>query len=212
MKYNGFYYHMFAPAMKQVLVEHYGKEYAKKVMKKALPMYRKIVAEAPDIGDDNPMAFNELFALAFVSPYLASGREFPEELVIEMMKKGLYRVKWYFGMTDVNTPKGKMANKKDILKYYKWYTPEKEKMYPESFKLDFVGEPYEGACYYRITRCPICSYMETLGLRDLMPSLCELDAVMIGLQHGVLHREHTIALNGDYCDYFITGDKENYPR
>ena len=24
-----------------------------------------------------------------------------------------------------------------------------------SFKVDFVGQPYEGARYYRITRCPI---------------------------------------------------------
>jgi hypothetical protein len=31
---------------------------------------------------------------------------------------------------------------------------------------------------------------------------------MITLQHGVLHRRQTIASGGDYCDYFITGDKE----
>ena len=29
-----------------------------------------------------------------------------------------------------------------------------------------------------------------------MPLLCELDKVMIGLQHGVLHREQTIARRG----------------
>ena len=40
-----------------------------------------------------------------------------------------------------------------------------------------------------------------------MPLLCELDEVMIALQHGVLHREQTIASGGPYCDYFITGDR-----
>ena len=41
-----------------------------------------------------------------------------------------------------------------------------------------------------------------------MPLLCELDQVMISLQHGVLHREQTIAGGGDYCDYYITGNRE----
>ena len=47
-----------------------------------------------------------------------------------------------------------------------------------------------------------------LGVEELMPLLCELDKVMIGLQHGVLHREQTIASGGGCCDYFITGDRE----
>ena len=74
-------------------------------------------------------------------------------------------------------------------------------------KVDFVGQPYEGACYYRITRCPVCAYAEKLGVSELIPLFCELDEVMIALQHGVLHRTQTIAGGGDCCDYFITGDK-----
>lgn len=88
------------------------------------------------------------------------------------------------------------------------YTPEKEAKYPTSFKVDFVGQPYEGACYYRITRCPICIYAEKLGVSELMPLFCELDEVMITLQHGVLHRKQTLANGGEYCDYFITGNRE----
>lgn len=94
------------------------------------------------------------------------------------------------------------------MKYAGWCTPGKEKQYPTSFKVDFEGQPYDGACYYRITRCPICAYADKLGVRELMPLFCELDEVMITLQHGVLHRQHTLANGGDYCDYFITGDKE----
>ena len=41
-----------------------------------------------------------------------------------------------------------------------------------------------------------------------MPLFCELDELMISLQHGVLHRKGTIANGADYCDYFITGDRE----
>jgi len=41
-----------------------------------------------------------------------------------------------------------------------------------------------------------------------MPLFCELDEVMITLQHGVLHRKQTLANDGEYCDYFITGNRE----
>lgn len=208
MKYSGIYFWIFFRPMKKVLAERYGKRYAKEIMEKSRSVYRRLVEQADEIGADNPMAYNELFALAFAAPYVASEKEIPPAVVQEMMRRALYAVRWYFGMTDVNTAKGKAANKKAIVKYTKWYTQEKEKQYPTSFKVDFVGQPYEGACYYRITRCPICHSFKKLGIEELMPLFCELDTVMIALQHGVLYRQSTIANGGEYCDYYIKGDKE----
>ena len=208
MKYNGFYFWLFKRPMKKVLIEKYGNEYASKIIRKSKDIYRELVENMDDIGEDNPMAYNEMFALVFVAPYIASEKKIPPEIIQEMMRQSLYSVKWYFSLINLNTKRGKEANKKNILKYYNWYTEEKEKLYPTSFKVDFVGEPYEGACYYRITRCPICAYTKKLGVDELMPLFCELDELMISLEHGVLHRKETIAKGGDYCDYFIVGDKE----
>ena len=208
MQYNGFYFWMFKGSMRRVLEEKYDKNYAARIMKMSKAVYRQIVDGADDIGKDNPMAYNELFALAFVAPYVASGKKIPPETIQEMMRRSLYHIKWYFARTDLNTAKGKQENKKSVVKYVKWYTPEKERQYPSSFKVDFDGQPYDGACYYRITRCPVCAYAEKLGVAELMPLFCELDEVMITLQHGVLHRKQTIASGGDCCDYFITGDRE----
>ena len=209
MKYNGFYFWMFKRPMRKVLTEKYGAAYAAGIMKKSKPVYRQLVEQADDIGDGNPMAYNELFALAFVAPYVASGKQIPPQTVQEMMRRSLYHIKWYFARTDLNTAKGKAENKKSVVKYAAWYTPEREKQYPTSFKVDFVGQPSADACYYRITRCPICSYAEKLGVSELMPLFCELDEVMITLQHGVLHRSQTLADGGAYCDYYITGDRES---
>ena len=75
-------------------------------------------------------------------------------------------------------------------------------------KRAYAKSQSEGACYYRITRCPVCAYAEKLGVAELMLLFCELDEVMITLQHGVLHRKQTIAGGGEYCDYFITGNRE----
>ena len=208
MKYKGFYFLLFKGPMKKVLIEKYNKAYALEIIKNSKKVYRELVKNMDDIGEDNPMAYNEMFALVFVAPYIASEKKIPPEAIQEMMRRSLYFVKWYFSLINLNTKRGKEANKKNILKYYKWYTEEKEKLYPTSFKVDFVGEPYEGACYYRITRCPICAYTKKLGVDELMPLFCELDELMISLQHGVLHRKETIAKGGDFCDYFILGDKE----
>lgn len=209
MKYNGFYFALFRGTMKRVLAERYGAEFAGETMKKAGTIYKKLVLEAEDIGEDNPMAYNELFALAFVAPYLASGKRISPEDVQEMMRQSLYHVKWYFSVVDLNTSKGKAANQKNILRYIKWYTPERETQYPSSFKVDLEGKPYDGACYYRITRCPICAYCDRLEVSELIPLLCELDEVMIGFQHSVLYRSQTLASGGEYCDYFILGDRED---
>ena len=208
MKYKGFYFLLFKGPMKKVLIEKYDKAYASEIIKNSKKVYRELVKNMDDIGEDNPMVYNEMFALVFVAPYIASEKKIPPEIVQEMMRRSLYTFKWFFSLVNLNTKRGKEANKKNILKYYKWYTEEKEKLYPTSFKVDFVGEPYEGACYYRITRCPICAYTKKLGVDELMPLFCELDELMISFQHGVLHREETIAKGGDYCDYFILGDKE----
>ena len=86
MKYNGFYFWMFKSPMKKVLAEKYGREYAADIMKKSKKVYRELVEKADDIGDDNPMAYNELFALAFVAPYVASEKKIPPTAVQEMMR------------------------------------------------------------------------------------------------------------------------------
>ena len=92
MKYNGFYFWMFKSPMKQVLAEKYGKKYAADIMKKSKKVYRELVEKADDIGDDNPMAYNELFALASVAPYVASEKKIPPTTVQEMMRRSLYHI------------------------------------------------------------------------------------------------------------------------
>ena len=77
MKYNGFYFWMFRGSMKRVLAEKYGKAYAAEILRKSKGVYRRLVEQADDIGADNPMAYNELFALAFVAPYIASEKKDP---------------------------------------------------------------------------------------------------------------------------------------
>lgn len=50
--------------------------------------------------------------------------------------------------------------------------------------------------------------MKKIGASELMPLFCELDEVTITLQHGLLHQKQTLANGSEYCDYFITENKE----
>ena len=208
MKYNDFYFWMFKSPMKKVLAEKYGREYAADIMKKSKKVYRELVEKADDIGDDNPMAYNELFALAFVAPYVASEKKIPPETVQEMMRCSLYHIKWYFGRTDLNTDKGKTENKKSVVKYYKWYTPEKEKQYPILLQGGLCRSAARGSLLLPHHPLPHLRLCGKLGVSELMPLFCELDEVMITLQHGVLHRKQALANGGEFCDYYITGNRE----
>ena len=70
------------------------------------------------------MKYNGFYFWMFKSPMKTA--------VQEMMRRSLYHIKWYFAKTDLNTDKGKAENKKSVVKYAKWYTPEKEKQYPKA--------------------------------------------------------------------------------
>lgn len=92
LKYNGFYFWMFQRPMKKVLTERYNKACAAEIMRKSKRVCREIMERADDIGDDNPMAYNELFTLAFVAPYLASEKKIPPETMQEIMRRALYHI------------------------------------------------------------------------------------------------------------------------
>ena len=96
MKYNGFYFWLFKRPMKKVLIEKYDKTYASEIIRKSKKVYRELVENMDDIGEDNPMAYNEMFALAFVAPYIASEKKIPPETIQEMMRRSLYTFKWFF--------------------------------------------------------------------------------------------------------------------
>ena len=44
-------------------------------------------------------------------------------------------------------------------------------------KRAYAESQYEGACCYRITRCSICAYAETMEVSELMLLFRELDGV-----------------------------------
>lgn len=68
-----------------------------------------------------------------------------------------------------------------------------------SLRLSYMRERTRDDCCFILSLFAIAKETERSG-----------HYVMIALQHGVLHREQAIAGSGDYCDYYITGNREKW--
>ncbi|MCR5716842.1 MAG: L-2-amino-thiazoline-4-carboxylic acid hydrolase [Lachnospiraceae bacterium] len=210
MKEHNFYWMFFAPMMKRSIQKRFGKKMAVTSIRQGKAEYRRLVAGAPEIGKGNPMAENAYFAYAFVGAWLGSNKQLTPDDMALVMTDVLTRVKFFFGMTDLNRTPKKWY--RDMKKYEAWYDAGNGAKYPTTWKVHFDENLHRDGSYYYFSVCPICSYLTGLGLGEIMRPLCETDKVMFAYQHGVLHREHTIASGGSMCDYWTVGDRMTDPR
>ena len=102
MKQNGMYWLFFSPMIKSSIRERYGRELAGRAVKKGRLEYRRLVENAPELGKGNPMASNAYFAYVFVGAWLGTGKELSPDDMALIMTDVLTKVKWFFGMTDLN--------------------------------------------------------------------------------------------------------------
>ncbi|MBR1812117.1 MAG: L-2-amino-thiazoline-4-carboxylic acid hydrolase [Clostridia bacterium] len=207
MKYVGIYWSLFAPMIKRSITKRFDQELADISIKRGKSEYRRLLSRADDLGPGNPMAMNAYFAYVFAAAWLGSGKKISPaemgEVMTDVLTSSLLRT--VFGMTDLNKKPKKWY--KDMKKYEAWYE-KNGKDYPVNWVVNFDETLHTEASYYYFTRCPICEFCEREGIEELMPALCATDEVMFRLQHGMLHREHTIANGDGVCDYWVTGDKE----
>ena len=128
-------------------------------------------------------------------------------VMTDVLESGMLRT--FFGMTDLNrTPK---KWEREMRKYEAWFARH-GKDYPVNWNVSFDESRHKEGSFYYFTRCPICEFCEREGIAELMPALCATDEVMFRLQHGKLHRKHTIAKGEPICDYWVVGDKAEDPK
>ena len=211
MKYNGIYWLAFAPLIKRSVKRRFGSELARRSVKNGRAEYKKLLAAADPIGDGNPMAMNAYFAYVFVGAWLGSGREIPAREMANVMADVLGAMRPFFALTDLNRKPRKWLN--DMKKYARWCeNHDAERKYPTAWKVNFDESRHRDGSFYYFSACPICSTMNRLGLSEIMGGLCATDEIMFRFQHGVLHRDHTIADGDDICDYWVVGDKVENPQ
>lgn len=206
MKYKGIYWRLFSPFIHKSIESRFGKDLANQTIRKGKEQYRKLLAQADDLGPGNPMASNAYFAYVFSAAWLGSDKQISPQEMAQVMTDVLSGplLKFYFGLTDLNKKPKKWYNA--MKKYEKWYQKH-GKDYPVNWIVQFDENKHAEGSYYCFTRCPICEFCQRIGIGELMPALCATDEVMFKLQHGRLHRKYTIAKGDPICDYWVTGDQ-----
>lgn len=211
MKYVGIYWTLFAPKIKRSIKKRYSLELAEKAINNGKQEYRGLLERADDLGKGNPMAMNAYFAYVFVGAWLGTNKEITPKDMADVMTDVLYEMKPIFGMININSKRGETKWYRSMKKYEKWYEG-KENLYPTSWKVEFDENRHRDGSFYYFTRCPICEFCNKEGLTDIMPYLCQTDEVMFKFQHGVLHRDYTLAVGDCMCDYWVVGDKASNPK
>ena len=195
LEYKSSYFNLVVPLMRRAIANRCGRDLAHSCARGARPIYRDLLAKAPDTGRDNPMEHNIYMAIALFSMQLASaGRLSVEDFAAcaqDMMELPLMRL---MGVgRDFNDPR-------TLAKYDK------------TFREYHFDDRHRDGVFYYYTRCPINDFCRANGLLDLLPAMCAIDYPMCRLEHGVLRRQHTLAEGGPRCDFWIVGDKVEDPR
>ena len=211
MKYVGIYWTLFAPLIRKSIKTRFNAELADRAIRQGKGEYRRLLANADELGPGNPMASNAYFAYVFAAAWLGSGKAIsPEQMgqvMTDVLESKLLRT--FFGMTDLNRIPQKWY--RDMKKYEKWFAVH-GKDYPVNWKVNFDETAHRDGSYYYFSRCPICEFCSREGISELMPALCATDEVMFRLQHGKLYRQHTIANGDPECDYWVVGDAVKDPQ
>lgn len=209
MKYTARYWKMLIHYIKKSLNRRYGKEYTKRLIKKADAEYREMLGRVDDVGAYNPMASNVYECLVFLAVWKAAEEKISvdelREITVDVMSAQIFKLAGLF--INGNKKSGITRLRNMMLKNAAWLEEHPE--YREtSWDFNFNDNKNKGGFYYHFTRCPLYDFARKEGYMELLPVMCDIDFLSAKLMHLTLHREQTLAGGGDKCDYWFVGDKK----
>lgn len=213
MKYKPGMWIMMSRLMKKPMSNHFGREFTGDVLKRAKPIYRRMLQEVTDIGSNNPMASNIYMAFVYLAVWQAAeGKISIEEfrqVATEFIRQPI--IKKVMGGNDINRSRDMEKLKATLQKNADWL--KKHPQYePVSWDFNFDKTKHRDGFYYHFTRCPLDRYAREHGLLDVLPVCCDIDYETARFYHAELHREHTLASGGEICDYWFVPDQIKNPK
>lgn len=210
MKYNPFIWLMMTRLMKKGLKLYWHD--VDGLLKRAKPIYKKLLGRVEGISDKNPMASNITMSFVIISIWLASKRKITPEQMSHVIEMAIdwKPMKAYYGTIDMNTPKGIERFGCMMKKNAEWAEKHPEDWNTWDFHFD--EKLHRDGFYYHFNHCPIADFCRKYGYQEINPVLCNIDFTTLGMMHSVLHRDHTIAEGAGICDYWTVGDKVKNPQ
>jgi len=196
---------LFARGFERALIKHWNAGRAAEVMKRAKPLYKKLVRQTPGIGGmrKNPLTINLLSGCQFASIYLAADKSIPVKTMTKVYHDGMLNgclLKAFIRRQD-------MFAAKSIRR--KLEQAEKSQTSPYAFDWKWSFEVINGGHLCAdFTRCGILELFRSLGIEELTPAMCAFDYPMASLAGIGFQREYTLASGGPVCDcHYIKKEK-----
>ena len=181
---------------------------ADEIFRRAEAYYTEFMKDMPDLGK-NMMAKNMLDWFTILSFYEASGRRMNGEVLLEIKRRAVDRMKFVGRLIDGNKHRWPYRL---FERTYRNFIRMQEKHqargeWLDSWKIELNPDGRtEGFCFH-LTGCPIAKHAKAHGYEELLPYLCRTDHYLAEIMHARLIRTQTEALGGSCCDYWYVGDK-----
>lgn len=212
--HTSLYWNVIAPICRHVIGKHWGFEVGRKAYMDGRAAYAKLLAEAPDLGEGNPMVHTFQQSMVFVALWQAAeGALTPDDMqLVTKEVLGLKPLAVVGMLKDANRDESVLQGVVDGMRANEAWAQEHEGGYQSAWRVSFDDTKHADGVYYEFTRCPIAEYLHDLGIDEITPVLCDIDHLTTALIHARLLREHTLAGGGPTCDYWIVGDAVADPR
>jgi len=206
MKNNTAYWMLFSGTISKILIKRYGKVYAKTAMPNIKQHYKILLQQFPDVGK-HTLTDMVYMGMVFLALWLGTDKRFSTEELTEICGEILGRLKWLFSIVDLNRTWTKKKLERKTNAYMKWLA-EKGAAYSNKWEGYIDSKAHDKGICYVFTKCPLHDFCKENGYLEALPALCAQDYPMLGMMHGVLKREHTLAEGSTCCDFWIYGNKE----
>ncbi|HLO30479.1 MAG TPA: L-2-amino-thiazoline-4-carboxylic acid hydrolase [Anaerolineales bacterium] len=193
------------PHYKKFLVQAYGMDVAKTVVKETLQRFEDLLPELPYIGgDENILTENLYLSAAMLAMYQSlKARGKSVEEVAALIYQGTSKFYNSFPFRLLLRWQGRqLFSQKRLDQRRRDAAISQERHYPEDWVFESVegdGQSFQFGVDY--TECGIIKYLTRQGAPELAPYLCWLDYPMCAAMRVKLVRTETIARGGERCNF-----------
>lgn len=168
--------------------------------------YRTLLRELPDLGK-SMMAANMLDWFTIVAFYEASGHRLDGEVLLELKRRQVERLRFVARFVDGNRSKWPYRLfEKIYVKFIKESQKHRAKgEWMDTWRVVLNPDHRTEGFSFHLVGCPIARHAKAHGYETLLPYLCKTDHYLAKLLHARLIRTQTEALGGTCCDYWYVG-------
>ena len=197
------YWTLLSPLIRRSIEKRYSKVLADYALKNGKENYLRILGEAGDIGENNPLEPAAHAAFLFIGCWLGTGKLISPSGMANVMGDVIRELRPLFLLTNLNSKKTQRRWQERLQSYAGWAAAN-EAQAPDAWHI----EPVSGdGIVFTMDRCPIVRYCREAGIAQILPALEQAAGALISQLHGTLRSENSLYTGGDCGKYLILGDK-----